>query len=339
MKTWELKDAFGLDNLMAGDRPDPEPGPLEVAVSLSAASLNFRDLVVVEGKYGRNITAPLIPLSDGAGTVTAVGPRVSRVAVGDRVMPTFFQGWTGGEPRGDKMAPTTLGGPLDGTLTEAMVVNEQGLVKTPDYLSDDEAACLPCAAVTAWSALIFQGELGPGDFVLIQGTGGVALFAVQFAKLVGAEVMVVSSSDEKLERARAIGADHTHNYSAEPDWDKAVKAITGGEGCDHVLELGGSETLARSLKSVRTGGRISLIGVLSGAIADLNLPLVVMRNVRLQGVTVGSRETFEAMIRAMALHDLHPVVDSVIPFDEAPTAFRQIAGGGHVGKICVRMGA
>jgi NADPH:quinone reductase-like Zn-dependent oxidoreductase len=338
MKTWELKDAFGLDNLLAEDRPDPEPGPYEVVVSLSAASLNFRDLLVVEGSYSRSITPPLIPLSDGAGTVTAAGSGVSRVAVGDRVMPTFFQGWIGGEPRSHLMAPTTLGGPLDGTLAEAMVISEQGLVKTPDYLSDEEAACLPCAALTAWSALIFQGELGPGDFVLIQGTGGVALFAVQFAKLAGAEVMVVSSSDEKLERARALGADHTHNYSADPDWDKAVKAITGGEGCDHVLELGGSDTLARSLKAVRTGGRISLIGVLSGAIADLNLPLVVMRNVRLQGVTVGSRETFETMVRAMALHDLHPVVDSVIPFAEAPAAFRQITAGGHVGKICVRMG-
>lgn len=337
MKAWELNDAFGLGNLTLGERADPEPGPHQVAVALAAMSLNFRDLVVVEGNYGRNITTPLIPLSDGAGTVTAIGAGVSRVAVGDRVMPTFFQGWLGGAPRGDRMAPTTLGGPLDGTLSESIVIGEEGLVKTPDYLSDEEAACLPCAAVTAWSALISQGELGPGDSVLIQGTGGVALFAVQFAKMIGAEVMVTSSSDEKLETARRLGADHTHNYSTDPDWDKAVKAMTGGEGCDHVLELGGSDTLARSLRAVRTGGHISLIGVLSGAMADLNLPLVVMRNVRLQGVTVGSRETFKSMVRAMALHDIHPVVDTVVPFAEAPEAFKQISAGGHVGKVCIRM--
>jgi NADPH:quinone reductase-like Zn-dependent oxidoreductase len=337
MDVWELKDGFGLDNLKRSQRPDPEPGPGQVLVLMRAASLNYRDLVVIEGNYGRSIQPPLIPLSDGAGVVDAVGPGVTRFSPGDRVIPTFFQGWTGGAPRGAVMAPTMLGGPLDGTLARSMVLGEAGLVPTPDSLSDEEAACLPCAALTAWSAIVTQGGVGPGDFVLVQGTGGVALFALAFAKMLGAEVMVVSSSDEKLERVRALGADHTHNYATDADWDKPAKALTRGEGCDHVLELGGSETLARSLKAVRTGGTVSLIGVLSGAIAELNLPMVVMRNVRLQGITVGSREGFEAMLRAMTRHRTRPTIDAVYGFDEAPAAFAHLAGGGHFGKVCIRI--
>ena len=335
MKVWELKDDFGLDNLEQGERPEPQPGPGQVLIEMRVAALNYRDLVAVEGGDGRTVTTPLVAGSDGVGTVAAVGDGVTRVKVGERVAPTFLQGWISGDATAENLGPTMLGGPLDGTLSEFMLVGEQGVVTAPDYLADEEVACLPCAALTAWSALVTQGCVGPHSSVLVQGTGGVALFALQFAKMLGAEVIVISSSDEKLERARAMGADHTINYRANPDWHKAAQEITGGKG--HVLELGGSETLARSLKAVRTGGHISLIGVLSGPEAELNLPLVVTRNVRLQGITVGSREGFETMLRAMTRHGTRPIVDTVFPFDEAPAAFRHLKSGGHFGKVCIRV--
>jgi NADPH:quinone reductase-like Zn-dependent oxidoreductase len=214
-------------------------------------------------------------------------------------------------------------------------VAAEAVARVPEHLSDAEAACLPCAALTAWSAIVTQGAVGPGDVVLVQGTGGVALFALQFAKLAGASVILTSSRDDKLARGRQLGADAVINYRKTPEWDREVKALTGGEGCDHVVELGGAETLAKSVRAARIGGSISLIGVLSGAEASFPLPLVVMRNLRLQGVTVGSRDGFEAMVRAIAAHRLHPVVDRVFRFDEAPKAFATFAEARHFGKICI----
>lgn len=336
MKAWELKDAFGLGNLSLSERIGPEPRPGRVVLAMRAASLNYRDTVVVEGGYGPRVKTPLVPVSDGVGEVVAVGDGVRRVCVGDRVAPLFFQGWFGGEPRQSKFHGT-LGGPLDGVLSQLMSLDEQGVARVPEHLTDEEAACLPCAALTAWSALAVHGRVGPGDTVLVQGTGGVALFALQFAKMMGARVIITSSSDDKLDRARTLGADETVNYRTTPDWDQAVKDLTGGEGCDHVIELGGAETLERSIRAARTGGRISLIGVLSGAAAKMTLPLVVMRNLALQGVTVGSRDGFEAMSRAIADHRMRPVIDRVYGFDQVPEAFARVKSGQHLGKVCVRI--
>ena len=334
MKVWELRDAFGPEHLARGERPDPLPGPNQVVVAMRAASLNYRDTLMIRGGYGPRITVPLIPVSDGAGEVVATGEGVSRVRVGDRVAPTFFQSWIGGEASPDKFA-AQLGGTVDGVLAEFMCVNEQGVSRIPDHLSDEEAACLPCAGLTAWSAVITQGRVGPGSTVLVQGTGGVALFALQFAKMAGASVILTSSRDDKLARARQLGADAVINYRTTPDWDRVVKELTDGEGCEHVVELGGAGTLERSIRAARVGGAVSLIGVLSGANAEMPLPLVVMRNLRLQGVTVGSRDGFEAMCRAMARHHLRPVVDRVFGFDDVPAAFAHLEGGHHMGKVCI----
>ncbi|MCP5368899.1 MAG: NAD(P)-dependent alcohol dehydrogenase [Hyphomicrobiales bacterium] len=334
MKVWELKEAFGLDNLKLAQRADPRPGPGQVVVAMRAASINFRDLVVIKGGYGRNIKTPLIPFSDGAGVVEAVGPGVTRVAVGDRVCPLFFQGWPAGDPPPD-VAAGTLGGPLDGALAEKMLLDQQGVAKVPDSLSDAEAACLPCAALTAWSAIVTKGCIVPGQTVVVQGTGGVALFALQIAKAAGARVIITSSSDEKLEKAKALGADVGINYRQEQDWSRIVKEQTHGVGADHVVELGGADTLNQSVRAVRGGGTISLIGVLSGAMAELNLPLVLTRNVRIQGITVGSRAGFEAMLAAMDLHGIKPVIDSVFPFDRTLEALSHLAAGAHFGKVCI----
>lgn len=334
MEVWELKNAFGPENLNKGERPDPQPGPGQVVLRMRAASLNYRDTLMIRGGYGPRVKVPLIPVSDGVGEVVAVGEGVRRVAVGDRVAPTFFQSWIGGTPSSDKFYDT-LGGPLDGVLTRLMRIGEEGVCRVPDHLGDEEAACLPCAALTAWSALMTEGRIGAGDTVLVQGTGGVALFAMQFAKMAGARVILTSSRDDKLARGRQLGADETINYRTTPDWDRVAKDMTGGEGCDHVIELGGADTLERSIRAAKTGGQISMIGVLGGAKANVSLPLVVMRYLRLQGITVGSRDGFEAMCRAIAHHHMRPVVDRVYRFDDVPAAFAHLEAGHHFGKVCI----
>jgi NADPH:quinone reductase-like Zn-dependent oxidoreductase len=301
---------------------------------MRAASLNYRDTLMIRGGYGPRVKVPVIPVSDGVGEVVAVGEGVRRVAVGDRVAPLFFQSWIGGTATSDKFHDT-LGGPVDGVLTRLMRIGEHGVSRVPDHLSDEEAACLPCAALTAWSALVTEGGIGPGDTVLVQGTGGVALFAMQFAKMAGARVIMTSSRDDKLARARQLGADETINYRTFPEWDRVAKDLTGGEGCDHVIELGGADTLERSIRAARTGGQVSLIGVLGGAKAEVSLPLVVMRNLRMQGITVGSRDGFEAMCRAIARHHMRPVVDRVFSFDDVPAAFAHLEAGRHFGKVCI----
>lgn len=337
MRVWELRDGFAPDHLRAGDRREPQPRPGQVLVAMRAASLNYRDALVIRGRYGPRVGLPLIPVSDGAGEVVAVGSGVRRVKPGDRVAPLFFQRWQGGRPDQDKMFDS-LGGPLDGVLSDLMCLDEDGVAVVPGHLEWAEAACLPCAGLTAWTAIVTEGRVGAGDTVLVQGTGGVALFALQFAKLAGARVIVTSSSDAKLDRVRAMGADETINYREVKDWDRLVKDMTGGAGCDHVVELGGGETLERSVRAVRIGGTLSLIGVLSGAAASLSLPLVVMRQVRMQGITVGSRDGFASMARAIAQHRLRPVVEKVFPFDQVPDAFAAFDQGGHFGKICVAIG-
>jgi NADPH:quinone reductase-like Zn-dependent oxidoreductase len=337
MKAHEIQKAFGLENLVLAERPNPEPGPRQVLLGMRAFSLNYRDLLMVRGLYYPKQPLPLIPLSDGVGEVLRVGDAVTRAKAGDRVSPIFCQKWIAGPPTKAKLL-TALGGPLDGTLAEQMVVDEEGLVPVPAHLSDEEAATLPCAAVTAWSALVEQGGLRAGDTLVVLGTGGVSMFALQLAKIAGARVVVTSSSDAKLERAKSLGADELVNYKTTPDWDKKVKDFTGGVGADHVLEVGGGGTFARSVRAVRPGGHISLIGVLAGATTEANLAPILMQNIRVQGVIVGSRETFESLNRAVTQHRLRPVLDRSFPFGEARAAFEHMAGQGHFGKITIRMG-
>ncbi len=335
MRVFQIEGEWGMDHLKLSTRPEPQAGPGQVVIKMKASSLNFRDLVVPDRGYGNHTgTLPLIPLSDGVGVVTEVGAGVRRVAVGERVCPTFFQRWTSGEPDLERLTQS-LGGPIDGTMAELMCLPEEGVSRVPAYLSDIEAATLPCAALTAWSAIVTCSNTRPGDRVLVQGCGGVALFAVAFAKLLGAHVTVISSSDERIERARLLGADATLNYRKIPEWAKATRDITGGRGYDLILELGGEKTLPQSLRCIRPGGTVAMIGVLSGSAMATSLGLIITRQVRLQGVTVGHRDGFEAMLRAMEQHRLKPVVDRVFAFEELKQAMAYLQSGAQFGKVCL----
>jgi NADPH:quinone reductase-like Zn-dependent oxidoreductase len=337
MKAYEIQGGFGLSALRLVERPDPRPGPGELLMEVKASSLNFRDWLMVLGLYNPKQKLPLIPGSDGAGVVVERGAGAQRFAVGTRIASAFAPGWVAGVGTRAKLK-TALGGPNDGMLCERIVVPEEGCVELPAHLSFEEGATLPCAAVTAYNALVAQGQLGPGDWVVLQGTGGVSLFGLQFARLCGARVVITSAHDEKLERARSLGAEVGINYRAVPDWSKRVRELTQQLGADHILEVGGPGTLNESLRAVRFGGTVSVIGTLTGNVGEVNLIPVLMQNVRIQGVTVGSRELFEEMNRAIVAHALRPVVDQVFPFDEVPRAFEHLASGGHFGKVCIRVG-
>lgn len=317
MRAWQLDD-WSIDRLSVVERPEPRPGRGQVLVRLRAASLNYRDLVVARRGYGPGTgELPLVPVSDGAGEVVALGEGASRFSVGEKVVACFFQGGK------------SLGGPLDGVMQEWRVFDEAGLYKAPAHLSHEEAAALPCAALTAWTAIVEEGRTKPGDSVLVQGTGGVSLFALQFAKLCGARVTVVSGSDAKLERAKALGADQGFNYRATPEWGKETR------GHDLVVDVGGAQSVPQALRAVRAGGTIALIGVVSGQ--DMTLPLgpIVTRAVRLQGVRVGTPEGFDAMLRAVERHRLKPVVDRVFRFEELRPALDYLSSGAHFGKIAL----
>ena len=338
MRAVEVRGTFGLDNLALVERPDPAPGPGQVLLRMRAASLNYRDLLTVQGKYNPKQKLPLIPCSDGVGEVLEVGEGVTRVRPGDRVCPIFAQRWISGEPTRDKVR-STLGGPLDGTLAELMVLDQEGMVHVPAHLTDEEAAALPCAAVTAWNALM-AGGIKAGDTVLVQGTGGVSIFALQLGVILGARVIVTSSSDEKLARARELGAREGINYREIPDWGARAKQLAqsaGTDGVDLVVEVGGAGTLDQSLRAVRFGGSLSLIGNLAGTDAQVRLTMIFMQRIRVHGILVGDRESFEAMNRAIAAHGLRPVIDRVFPLEESRAAFDRMAAGGHFGKICVRI--
>jgi len=343
MKVFEIQHQFGLDSLTLTNKPEPIPNYGQVLIKLRATSLNYRDLMVVKGLYNPNLPLPLIPFSDAVGEVLAVGEGVTRVKVGvseappkeARLAGIFFQKWLSGEFT-DAQAKSDLGGNLPGLLAEYAVLHQDGVVHVPQHLTDEEAATLPCAAVTAWQALVTQGTVKAGDTVLIQGTGGVSLFALQFAQLLGARVIVTSSSDEKLERVLVMGASNGINYKRTPNWDKVVRELTDGVGVDHIVEVGGAGTLEKSMRAVRRGGCISLIGVLAGGTQVNPLP-IVMKNIRVQGIYVGSREMFKTMNRAISLHKLRPVVDRVFTFEEAPQALEYMQSGLHFGKICLRV--
>jgi NADPH:quinone reductase-like Zn-dependent oxidoreductase len=334
MKAYEIKDRFGLDALALSERSQPKPGPGQVLVKMRACSLNYRDLLVIKGQYNPKLKMPMVPLSDGAGVVAEIGPGVTRVRVGERVAGNFMQQWVSGELT-DAKARSALGGGIDGVLAEYVVFDQEGLVPVPEHLADEEAATLPCAAVTAWNGLVTQGQVRPGESVLLLGTGGVSIFALQFAKLAGARAIITSSSDDKLKRARELGADETVNYKTYPEWEKRVRELVGDRGVDHVVEVGGAGTLPRSLKAVKLGGHVSLIGVLAGG-GEFNPMPILMKHVRVQGIFVGPRELFEAMNRAIALHRLKPVVDRVFPFAEAKQALQYLESGAHFGKVVLR---
>ena len=335
MRAVQVQGGFGIEALVITDQPDPPPRAGQAIVRVRAVSLNYRDLVVVKGLYSRKLPLPLTICSDCAGEVISVGAGVTRVAPGDRVAALFMPGWIDGEVNEAK-AKTALGAAAPGVLAEQVAFDEEALVKIPGHLSFEEAATLPCAALTAWHALAVKGRVKSGDTVLVLGSGGVSIFALQFAQLAGARVIATSSSDQKLARLRELGAAETVNYRATPEWDEAVRKMTGG-GVDHVVEVGGAGTMSRSLRAVRMGGRISLIGSLSGGAGEVNLMLCLMKSVTIQGIFVGSREMFESMNRAITMHRLFPVIDRVFPMEDARAALRHMESGAHFGKICIRV--
>jgi NADPH:quinone reductase-like Zn-dependent oxidoreductase len=335
MKLYQLRNNQGLDSLTPIERPDPQPGYGQVVVRVRATSLNYRDLIIGKGQNPA-IAFPVIPMSDGAGDVVAIGEGVTRVKVGDRVAGIFFQDWQAGEISKSIMK-SALGGEIDGMLSEYVVLDQAGVVLLPEHLSYEEGATLPCAAVTAWHGLVSKGILKAGDTVLLLGTGGVSIFALQFAKLHGARVIITSSSDEKLAQAKAMGADAAINYKQNPDWEKEVYRLTDRVGVDHVVEVGGSGTLEKSIQAVRYGGRISLIGVLTGFTGAINPQPILGKSIILQGIYVGSREMFEAMNRAIAQAQLKPAIDRAFPFTEARAAYDYLQSGSHFGKVVIRL--
>ncbi len=335
MKVWQIQ-SFGIDQLVLADVPRPRPGRGEVLVKVHAVSLNYRDLLMVRGQYNPKMALPRIPCSDGAGEVVEVGEEVNDVAVGQRVSGIFMQHWLDGAPTAET-SRGALGGDVDGMLAEYVVLQQSGVVPIPKPLSYAEAATLPCAGVTAWNALQHATHVKPGDVVVIQGTGGVSIFALQFAKLAGATVIGTSSSDEKLARAKTLGLDAGLNYRQSPEWAKWVQQQTGNRGADLIVEVGGAGTFSQSLQAVRFGGTVAQIGILSQSEQPLPIPLILHRQVRVQGVYVGSRAHFETMNRAITADGTRPVVDRIYAFDEAREALKTMEKGSHFGKIVIQV--
>src|ERR1700722_14856383 len=337
MRAYQLpKGGAGIEALAPVERPDPKPGHRQVLVKVRACSLNFRDLGIVRGSYRVPVRDNVIPLSEGAGEVSEVGPGVSRFKAGDRVAGNFFQRWQGGEPAAD-VHVSALGGGIDGMLADYAVLEEDGVVKIPSHLSLEEGATLPCAGVTAWHAMVEHAKLKAGDTILLQGTGGVSIFGLQFAHAMGVRAIITSSSDEKLKHAQKLGAAFGINYKTTPDWEKAAMEFTGGAGVDHVIEVGGAATLARSFGAIRVGGKISMIGGLSGGATELNPGLIFSRRANVQGISVGSAQMFLAMARAIEVNAIKPVIDKVFAFADAREAYRHMASGAHFGKIVIRL--
>lgn len=331
-------NSWGTGGLSIAERHTPVPAPRQVVVRMRAVSLNFRDLLVVEGRYDPKMRLPLTPVSDGVGEIIAVGPNVKRFRIGERVMPIHVPGWVAGSGA-ESAEGGPRGGPGEGVLAEEALFEERDLVAVPGHLDDVEAACLPCAGVTAWNALYGLANTRPGDKVLVLGTGGVALFALQFAIAGGAEVAITSKDSAKLRAARAMGAQHLIDYTADPRWGEAAKRMFGEPGADRVIELGGAATLSQSLRAVRRGGDVMLVGSVTGNVApDFNVVTTFMRAVRVQGVAVGPRSVFENMNKAVARHALRPVVDRVFDgLESFPEALAYLAKGQHFGKIALRI--
>jgi NADPH:quinone reductase-like Zn-dependent oxidoreductase len=334
MKAYEIQQ-FGIENLALVERAEPTVTETEVLVKFHAASLNYRDMMMVEGTYNPRLKTPLVPFSDGAGEVVAVGEAVTKWKIGDRVTPIFMQGWIDGEVSFEK-ARTALGGDRDGVLREFGAFDESALVRIPDHFSYEEAATLPCAAVTAYHALFESGRLHPSNTVLLQGTGGVSIFALQLASVYGARTIITSSSNEKLARAKALGADDLINYREREDWDRAVLELTEKRGVDQIVEVGGAGTLQKSLTAVKMGGHIAVIGVLAGK-GEFNPAAIFMKSVKMHGIFVGSRQMFEQMNLMLCQHNhLRPIIDKTFEFGDARGALSYMKAGEHFGKIVVK---
>jgi NADPH:quinone reductase-like Zn-dependent oxidoreductase len=339
-KQWQLVKNPGTDargyKLQLAEVPVPKPGANEVQIKVHAASLNRRDIFVMQGAYPMPPRGLVVPLSDGAGVVSAVGPGVTRFKAGDKVIPIFFPNWIKGRPTGNA-TEVSLGGAVDGVLSEYIVLNEQSMVAMPSGLSFEEAATLACAGVTAYNGLFTRGHLQAGDYVLLEGTGGVSIFGLQFAAAAGAKPIITSSSDDKLKRAESLGAIGGVNYKTNESWEKAVRELTGGGGVQHVLEVGGKDTLAKALAAVGPGGQIALIGGLGGFGGTIQAPSLLGGNITVNGMYVGSRENFEAMNAFIVKHKVKPVIDKVIDFKNADTAYQLMESGDFLGKIVIRM--
>ncbi len=334
MKAYQIESDGGIDALALADRDVPKPGPGEILVRMKANSINYRDLMTIKNAGVRGITEPRIPNSDGAGTVEEIGEGVTEFKKGDRVVGCFFQNWISG-PIHDDVMGSALGGPIDGLLCEYALLKESGALPIPEHLSFEEAATLPCAGLTAWNCLIEAGDARPGQTVLLLGTGGVSIFAQQMAAASGIRTILTSSSDEKLKQAAALGANDLVNYRNTPDWEEEVMALTRGHGVDVVVEVGGAGTLAKSIDAVRIGGRISLVGVLTGGQID---PTSIMRkSICLQGIYVGPRDMFARMNAALTQSNIHPVIDTAVDFEDARDAYRLMESGQHFGKIVIRI--
>lgn len=334
MRAWEIVSDGGVDALALNDRPLPEPGHGQVRIRIRASSINYRDLSTIEDPVSRKLPYPTVPNSDGAGEVDAVGPGVSRFSVGDRVMGCFFQAWEAGPISAAAMA-SALGGALPGVLAEHVVLDADGVIAMPAQLSFAEAATLPCAALTAWHALTLPRPVTPGETVLLLGTGGVSVFAQQFCAIMGARTIVTSSSDEKLERMRALGANETINYRDNPDWEKAVLELTDGVGADRVVEVGGPGTLQKSITSVRVGGIVGLIGILTGVQGSVAPTDIMRKSITVRGIYVGSRQMFTDMNRAIDLHGLKPVIDETFALEDGREAYRRMRQASHFGKLVI----
>ncbi len=336
MQAYLLTAANGAESLKLQSLGEPQPSPGQVLVRVRATSLNYRDLMVATGRYGAGIPLPLIPLSDGAGEIVALGAGVTQWKVGDRVAGTFFQNWQAGPIRREAF-DSALGGSINGMLAEIVALSENGVIAIPSHLSFEEAATLPCAALTAWHALVTSGKISAGQTVLLLGTGGVSIFALQFAKMHGARVIITSSSDAKLARAKALGADETVNYRTTPDWEKEVFRLTDKAGADHVVEVGGADTFSKSLRAMAIGGTISVIGGVSGFASEVSLRDILGKSAVIRGIFVGSHEMFAAMNRAISQHQFKPVIDRVFPFSEAPNSYRYQESAAHFGKVVIRV--
>ena len=334
MKVVEIRESFGGGSLQVVERPEPVPGPGQVVLKMKAFSINYRELLVVNGVGRWRPPLGRVPVSDGVGLVVAAGTGVSRVKIGDRVSPIFYPKWLEGRVTAEKMEHALGGAAADGVLAEYTVFDDTSLVRVPAHLTDEEAATLPCAGVTAWNALLSFGNIMPGDSVVVLGTGGVSVFALQFAQFRGARVIITSSSDQKLARAKELGADAGIDYKVRPDWPTAIAELTGGAGADYVVDTVGE--LKKAIRAVRLGGTVAFVGLLHGMTTEVDLVTFMGKSSRVEAVDVGSREMFETMNKAIAFHAMRPVVDRVFGFSELREALNCLKGARHFGKICLR---